>query len=98
MACVRGHLSRCTSVFCQFIHLLPQDLSDLSGHREWNEKWQDDQELCLQMIGEETLSNLVDEYGMVILASEYLGDSLIVDCVQACQTECETQKEWHWSP
>jgi hypothetical protein len=36
------------------------------------------------MIGEETLSNLVDEYGMVILASEYLGDSLIVDCVQAC--------------
>jgi hypothetical protein len=36
------------------------------------------------MIGEEILSNLVDEYGMVILASERSGDSLIVDYVQAC--------------
>jgi len=56
-------------VFCQFIHLLPKNLSDPSGHREWNEKWQDDYDLCIQMIGEEILSNLVDEYGMVILAS-----------------------------
>lgn len=43
------------------------------------------------MIGEEVLHNLVDEYGMVILASEHSGDSLIVDYVRACQTECETQ-------
>jgi len=48
---------------------LPKNLSDPSGHREWNEKWQDDYDLCIQMIGEEILSNLVDEYGMVILAS-----------------------------
>lgn len=36
------------------------------------------------MIGEEILSNLVDEYGMVTLASEHSGDSLIVDYVQVC--------------
>jgi hypothetical protein len=36
------------------------------------------------MIGEEVLHNLVDEYGMVILASEHSGDSLIVDYVRAC--------------
>jgi hypothetical protein len=35
------------------------------------------------MIGEEILSNLVNEYGMVILASEHAGDSLIVDYFQA---------------
>ena len=42
MACVRVHLSSCRSVFFQVIHLLPKNLSDLSGHRDWNEKWQDD--------------------------------------------------------
>jgi hypothetical protein len=36
------------------------------------------------MVGEDILSNLVDEYGMVILASEHSGDGLIVDYVQAC--------------
>lgn len=36
------------------------------------------------MIGEEILSNLVDECGMVILASEHSDDCLIVDYVQAC--------------
>jgi hypothetical protein len=50
------------------------------------------------MIGEENLYNLADEYGMVILASEHSGDSLIVDYVQACYTECETHKEWHCCP
>ena len=36
------------------------------------------------MIGEEILSNLTNEYGMVISASEHSGDSLCVDYVQAC--------------
>jgi len=42
MACVQVHLSSFRSVFCQLIRLLPKNLSDPSGRREWYEKWQDD--------------------------------------------------------
>ena len=42
MAFVRVHWSSCRSVFSHIIHLLPKNLSDLSGHSEWNKKWKDD--------------------------------------------------------